>query len=169
MYNRSSKFTSVTVALMVLCSQASYAAAEDSAGQYDQNCIHVGGFSAFSEIVGLGVKTMALSAAMLPGEMDIFMPDAERIAEREGVEIYREPELLVTDLFPAEVTAGKHVILIYQGSTLNEYLALKEEKAALVKAGIYSGKPREEIARKFGKLLSYPDAAINEKLASTNL
>jgi hypothetical protein len=142
-----------------------HASAEDQEPRYEPQCLRVGSFAAFAEMVRMGVKTLALSAPMLPEEMDLFMTDAVRIAEEERVDIYREPELLLTDLFPAEITAGKHVLLIYRGATLEEYLSLKSEKAALERAGNYSGNRREEIAWKFGRLLSYPDPIIAERLA----
>ncbi len=74
--------------------------------------------------------------------------------------MWRETDLIVTDLYPADVALGKHVLLIYTGDTLDEYLTLKEEKAALVAAGNYTGEAREEIARRFGRLLSYPENII---------
>ena len=161
---RSLKLLVITVAVILLSGQPVPTVADDAEKQYDPHCLRVGGFGTFAEMVRMGVKTLALSAAMLPEEMDAFMPDAERIAKEEGIEIYREPDLLVTDLFPADVSAGKHVVLIYKGSTLEEYLALKKEKEALVAAGQYSGKAREEVGRKFGKLLSYPDSTIDERV-----
>ena len=115
-------------------------------------------------MVRVGVKTLALSAAMLPEEMDAIEEDIKRIANNEGIRIYREADLIVTDLFPADVAEGKHVILLYKGTTLDEYLALKQKKNELVKSGNYSGKARKDIARQFGKLLSYPDVIIEEKI-----
>ena len=124
-----------------------------------------GGFATFAEVVRLGAKKLALSAPMSPEEMDAFMQEAKRIAGEQGVEIYRERDFLVTDLFPADVTKGKHVILIYTGGTLDEYLALKDIKATLVEAGRYEGRVRAKVARVFGHMLSYPDHVIDEKLA----
>ena len=130
--------------------------------QIDQHSFRLGGLSTFAEMVRVGVKTLALSAAMLPDEMDAFVGDAERIAQDEGVMLYRETDLIVTDLFPADVAEGKHVLLIYKGATLDEYLALKQRKSELVASGSYAGEARRGIARQFGKLLSYPDANIEE-------
>ena len=136
--------------------------------QIDQRSYRLGGLSTFAEMVRVGVKTLALSAAMLPDEMDAFVGDAERIAQDEAVMLYRETDLIVTDLFPADVAEGKHVLLIYQGTTLDEYLALKEKKAELVDSGSYAGEARRGIARQFGKLLSYPDAVIEELINNNN-
>ena len=77
--------------------------------------------------------------------------------------LYRETDLIVTDLFPADVAKGKHVLLIYKGTTLDEYLALKKRKSELVDSGSYAGEARKDIARQFGKLLSYPDSRHRRK------
>ena len=130
--------------------------------QIDQRSYTLGGLSTFAEMVRVGVKTLALSAAVTPEEMDDLVEDAERIAREEGVMLYRETDLIVTDLFPADVAEGRHVLLIYKGTTLDEYLALKKRKTELVDTGSYAGEARRDIARQFGRLLSYPDANIEE-------
>jgi hypothetical protein len=56
--------------------------------------------------------------------------------------------------------------LLYRQPTLDKYVALKQRKADLIEAGEYSGKAREDIARGFGRLLSYPESVIDEKLTS---
>ena len=132
--------------------------------QIDQRSYQLGSFGAFVEMVSVGVKTLALSAATSPDEMDALLGEAQRIAKEEGVMVYRETDLIVTDLFPADVALGKHVLLIYKDSTLDRYLALKQQKAKLIKSGTYTAKARKDIARQFGKLLSYPDAIIEEKI-----
>lgn len=131
----------------------------------DARSYNLGLIGAFAEVVNRGVKTLALSEVMSPEEMDDILPDARIVAERNGVEIYREPELIVTDLFPADVAIGKHVLLIYTGDTLERYVRLKEDKARLVEAGRYSGDRRRAIARRFGRLLSYPETVIDDLLA----
>ena len=78
--------------------------------------------------------------------------------------MWRETDFLVTDLYPADVAEGKHVLLIYKDDTLDQYLALKADKAALVAAGEYEGEARKEIARRFGRLLSYPESVIDDLL-----
>ena len=130
--------------------------------QIDQRSYTLGGLSTFAEMVRVGVKTLALSAAVTPEEMDDLVEDAERIAQEEGILLYRETDLIVTDLFPADVAVGKHVLLIYKGATLDEYLALKQRKSELVVSGSYTGDARRDIARQFGRLLSYPEANIEE-------
>jgi hypothetical protein len=130
----------------------------------DQRSYNLGIMGGFAEVVRLGVKKLALSEVMTPEEMDDVMDDAMVIAKRNKVQMWRETDFLVTDLYPADVAAGKHVLLIYTGDTLDQYLALKEDKAKLVAAGEYDGEAREEIARRFGRLLSYPESVIDELL-----
>jgi len=127
----------------------------------------LGTIGGFGELVNSGVKTLAMSEVLPPAEMEALLPEAEKVAARNNVKLYRESSLLVTDLFPADVATGKDVLLIYQGGTLDEYLALKAEAAALEKSGQYTDKAREAIARRFGRLLSYPTWRINELLAET--
>jgi hypothetical protein len=130
----------------------------------DERSYKLGIMGAFSEVVRLGVKTLALSEVMTPEEMDDVMEDAAIIAERNRVMMWRETDFLVTDLYPADVALGRHVLLIYTGDTLEKYLQLKADKAALVASGDYEGAAREEIARRFGRLLSYPESVIDDLL-----
>ncbi len=132
----------------------------------DLRSYRLGSIASWSEAISVGIKELALSSPATPDEMDKLIGEAEQIAARFGVSVYRETDLLVTDLFPADVAEGKHVLLLYRQPTLRSYLALKKKKAELVAAGEYTGKAREGIARKFGRLLSYPDPVIDEKLRS---
>ena len=147
--------------------------AQDNASMptIDQRSYQLGIMGGFAEVVKLGVKQLALSEVMTPGEMDGVMDDAMIIAERNEVQMWRETDFLVTDLYPADVAEGKHVLLIYTGDTLDQYLALKADKARLVVAGEYDGAAREDIARRFGHLLSYPESVIDgllEKQSAKN-
>jgi hypothetical protein len=135
----------------------------------DERSYNLGILGGFSEVVRLGVKTLALSEVMSPEDMDAMMDDAAVIAERNEVLMWRETGFLVTDLYPANVADGKHVLLIYTGDTLDKYLAIKADKAALVAAGTYEGEARQEIARRFGRLLSYPEPVIDDLLAREKL
>jgi hypothetical protein len=155
----------LAVALLVALAQASMAAEEASpAGtrRIDQWSYDLGGIYVFAEIIDLGIKKMALSGAMPAAEMDALVAEATRIAREAGVEAYRESQFMITDLFPPEATEGKDVLLLYKGATLDEYMALKKRKAELIESGRYAGEGRREIARALGRLLSYPDAKIEE-------
>jgi hypothetical protein len=139
---------------------------QNTEASIDQRSYRLGSIGAFAEMVGAGVKSLALSAPMDPAEMDALIEDATRIAADHGVNAYRETDFLVTDLFPSELTDGKHVLLICTESTYQEYLALKTLKHELVEAGEYRNQPREEIARGFGELLSYSEEKIDALLHS---
>jgi len=140
------------------------ATAQVQAQDIDPRSYNLGILGGFSEVVHLGVKRLALSEVMSPAEMDGMMDDAQIIADRNQVKMWRETDFLVTDLYPQDVAEGKHVLLIYTGGTLDEYLQLKKDKAALIAAGDYKGTARELIARRFGRLLSYPELVIDDLL-----
>ncbi len=159
------KRTGVTVAtLAVLIATPLFAQDDATMPKIDQRSYQLGVMGGFAEVVKLGVKQLALSEVMSPEELDDIMDDAMVIAERNHVQMWRETDFLVTDLYPADVAEGKHVLLIYTGDTLDRYLAIKTDQAGLVAAGEYEGDAREEIARRFGRLLSYPEAVIDELL-----
>ena len=151
----------VAVALFTGVNMNAMAQYENRVDDYSYQLGIIGGFA---EVVKLGVKTLALSEVMAPEEMDHIMHDAQVVAKRNGVELYRETDFLVTDLYPHDVATGKHVLLIYTGDTLDRYLRIKSDKARLVTSGDYEGTAREEIARRFGKLLSYPEPIISDLL-----
>ncbi|MCH8073678.1 MAG: hypothetical protein IIA09_17235 [Proteobacteria bacterium] len=150
--------------LAVLIATPLFAQDDATMPEIDQRSYQLGVMGGFAEVVKLGVKQLALSEVMTPEEMDGVMDDAMVIAERNKVQMWRETDFLVTDLYPADVAEGKHVLLIYTGDTLDRYLAIKADKARLVNKGEYEGAAREEIARRFGRLLSYPDAVIDDLL-----
>jgi hypothetical protein len=135
----------------------------------DLRSYRLGALAAWSEAVSIGVKELALSAPATPEEMDALIGDGEGIAARFGIGVYRETDLLVTDLFPVDVAEGKQVLLLYRPPTLDKYLALKQEKAKLIESEQYFGVAREEIARRFGRLLGYPASIIDQKLVANGV
>lgn len=164
------RWLSLTVGFLLTFSCTPKCEPEDSATvvAIDQRSYRLGGIGAFAEMVGAGVKRLALSAPMDPAEMDALIEDATRIAADNGAEVYRETDFLVTDLFPAALTEGKDVLLIYRGETKREYLDLKDRKSQLQEAGEYVGEARLDIARRFGALLSYSDEKIGALLAGAD-
>ena len=138
----------------------------DSEWTIDQRSYNLGGIGAFAEMVGADVKKLALSSPLEPAEMDKTVQEAERIAANHGVEVYRETDFLVTDLFASSLTDGKHVLLICHESTRQEYMDLKALKLRLLESGQYDETAREDIARRFGGLLSYSEEKIDALLAS---
>ncbi|MDH4107113.1 MAG: hypothetical protein OEW35_02245 [Gammaproteobacteria bacterium] len=150
----------VRIGTLLCCLCVSMATAAQYTKPVDARSYNLGIIGGFAEVVRLGVKTLALSEVLAPEEMDELWPDALVVAERNGVRLYREDDFLVTDLFPADVAAGRHVLLIYTGDTLEQYLSVKADKARLVAEDEYAGTARRDIARRFGRLLSYPEAMI---------
>ncbi len=145
--------------------ETSVASEPVSTSAIDQRSYDLGVIGAFGEVVSYGIKTLALSAALAPDDMAALLDEAGRVAERNGVLLHLEEDLIVTDLFPPDVATGKHVLLIYTGSTKDDYFALKADKAALEADGRYEGEARVDIARRFGRMLSYPDETIDEMLS----
>lgn len=136
-----------------------------SDSKIDQQSYRLGAIGAFGEAVNAGVKQLALSATLSTEEMDAFIPEAEKVAAKNKVLLFREANLIVTDLFPADIAKNKEVLLIYQGNTKDQYLRLKEDKDKLIRENRYEGIEREEIARRFGRMLSYSPRKINQLLA----
>lgn len=132
--------------------------------EMDSRSYHLGVIAAFSEMVAVGVKKLALSSPLDPEEMALLLPDAARIAEKNGALLYLEKDFCVTDLFPEDISEGKHVLLIYLDPAKDEYFTLKGEKEKLVEEGHYLGEARKNIARKMGRLLSYPEERIEKML-----
>jgi len=150
--------------LYLLCAAILFSCGSPETAAIDQRSYNLGVIGGFSEVVGLGIKKLALSSPMIPDEMDGLIDDAEQIAERNSVKLFREKDFLVTDLFPEDVCEGKDVLLIYKDTVLEEYNALKNRKKQLLESGKYTGEDRKAIAVEFGKLLSYPDEKIEELL-----
>ena len=136
--------TRISLMLLLMFGFASLAVAQHQGetGGIDKRSYRLGGIGAFSEVVGAGVKKLALSSPMTPEEMDALMDEARKIADRNGVKLHRETDFLVTDLFPASVTEGKHVLLIYLDPIKEEYMALKARKERLPANQAYEGKAR---------------------------
>ena len=62
----------------------------------------------FAEVVHLGVKKLALSEVMTPEKMDDVMADAQIIAERNEVLIWRETDFLVNRSLSCRCRARKN-------------------------------------------------------------
>ena len=133
--------------------------------QTDQYSYELGVVGGFSELIAAGVKQLALSAPMSQKEMDKFIVDAQKVAKKYGVSVFRESNLIVTNLFPADVAKDKEVLLLYTGNTKDAYLQLKKDKTQLEKTATYDTKASMDISRRFGRLLSYSPKKINALLA----
>ncbi len=132
---------------------------------FDQFSYHLGVVAGFCELIAADVKQLALSPTLTKEEMDRFIVEAEKIAKNHGVSIYRETDLLVTNLFPSDVATGLEVLLFYKGTTKDAYLTLKEDQNNLKTRGAYDQQASREISRRFGRILSYSPQKINALLA----
>jgi hypothetical protein len=129
---------------------------------------YAGTISTSAEFVGYGCKKLALSATFSDEELSALLEHARLKAEEYGIPIYVEKDLLVTRLFSPTIAQGKTVILFaYNQDVLDEYFALKEfRKKAIAEDRI--AEAEEEIAWRFGRLLSYPDETIKRLLEEKN-
>lgn len=133
----------------------------------DEYSYHLGAADCFCEMVRAGVKRIALSHPCDSREQrDAFLPDFDRLCAAYGVRYYVEDDPFLTDLFPVSMNRGKFNVIFYQeAEALGDYLALKAEKRRAVEAGEYAA-CREEIARRYGRLLSYAENGIARLLAA---
>ena len=131
----------------------------------DHLSYELGAADCFCEMVRAGVKGLALAhPCPTKEERDEYLPYFEGLCRKYGVKLYVEDAPLLTDLFPLSMNRGKFNALFYQeDSAIQEYLSLKAEKAAAQREGRY-GEVREDIARRYGRLLSYTEAGIQRLL-----
>jgi hypothetical protein len=132
---------------------------------------HVAGFhhpsylvginTAFAEVVGAGCKRLALSSPLTDEQFKAVYEGTKASAEEYKTTLHVEKDLLVTLLFPADIAKGLTVILIaHDEGVIKEYKNLKALRSRHQKAGTLTREVELEIARSFGKLLSYDDASI---------
>lgn len=163
------RFPGLTIALVcTICFGCKTDQKKPYQNNMDPYTYELGVVAGFSELINAGVKKLALSAPLTPDEMDRFMLEAEKVAARHNVLVYRESELLVSDLFPSDVASGKDVLLFYKGTTLEQYLSLKSDKKELEETGSYDSEASIKLARRFGRLLSYSPREINRLLSQNS-
>ena len=122
---------------------------------FDRFSYYAGVTSAFAEVVGAGVKQLALSHPYSKVELEMMREPSVQIAAEYGVVTMVEDDLLVTPLFPADVAKDRYVIFFAQSqAVLDRYAALKSGDL-----------PPEALAWAFGRLLSYDDASIEQLIA----
>ena len=125
----------------------------------DPYSYHLGAMDCFCEMVGAGVKTLAMSHPCdSRQERDSFLKDVKKLCEKYGVYFYAEDEAFLTDLFPERLNKGKDNYLFYaRKEVLDAYFELKEEQRVVIQNGGYTRQKSYEIAKKFGRLLSYTE------------
>ena len=72
--------------------------------------IHIGQMKAFAEMVAADVKPLALSEPMFTEDVDKIWEKAKQIASEHGVEVFRETNLVETQLFPTGITQSKEIL-----------------------------------------------------------
>ena len=128
---------------------------------------HCGIIDFLNEMLRAGVKRLALSRPLEDTALrDALVPFAQDACRRYGTKHYIEDEPLLCDLFPVSMNQGRYNILFYmEDHILNQYLRLKERKAALVAERAYFGGNRNQLAVEFGRLLSYPPEVVKRMVA----
>ena len=121
---------------------------------------HAGINMAFAEVVGAGCKRLALSSPYDPELAEKMMEPTRVAAETYGVELKVETDLLVSKLFPEDIAEDKTVIMIAQSrEVLDEYARLKEKSRESATRG-HPAEMELDVARAFGRLLSYSEEKI---------
>jgi hypothetical protein len=120
---------------------------------------------AFSEVVGSGVKPLALSPPFTPEEYRRLKKPIDEIAKEYGVHMLVDEHFLTTKLFNPAFTEGKVVVhLVKDPAILDRYEKLKALKAKKVKEGKLADF-EEKIARELGDILGYDKETINGLLS----
>jgi len=115
---------------------------------------------AFAEVVGSGVKPLALSPPMTREEYNGIRNPIQMIADEYRVHVLVDEEFLTTKLFNPAFTEGKVVVhFAKDASILDRYKRLKELKARKQKEGKL-GESEDEIARELGRILGYDESTI---------
>ncbi len=133
----------------------------------DNYSYHLGAADCFCEMVAAGVKKIALSHPCNSKESrDSFLPDFDRLCSKYGVRYYVEDEPFLTVLFPESMNRGKYNAIFYcEDRYIEEYLSLKKQKQLLMESGSYTQTSKQDIAWRYGRLLSYSDEGIRRLLA----
>lgn len=142
---------------------------EEMVRKIDRYSFELGVMDCFCEMVASGLKTLAMSHPCdSKEERDSYIEEASRICRKYEVQFYAEDEAFITDLFPAKLNQGKYNFLFFRTEeVLNQYKMLKERQKTLKKEGIYTREQSYELAKEFGRLLSYPEEGI-ERLIQKN-
>lgn len=137
--------------------------------EIDPYSFSLGVMDSFCEMVAAGVKKLALSHPFdSEKEREYYAPAVEKLCEKYKIRYFRENTLPVTDLFPAEVCENKYLFLFYRtDEVLKRYQDLKKEVGELQKSNAPADGKRLELAREFGRLLSYPEDGIERRIQET--
>jgi hypothetical protein len=131
---------------------------------FNLDSYHLGMVYAFSEVVGSGVKPLALSPPFTPDEYKRLEKPIEEIANQYSVHTLVDREFLTTRLFNPAFTEGKVVVHFAKDPTILErYKKLKTLKTKKIGEGKLK-ESEEQIARELGDILGYDKATIDDLL-----
>ncbi|MBE6114951.1 MAG: GNAT family N-acetyltransferase [Erysipelotrichaceae bacterium] len=145
----------------------SYELTKESRGNTMENNYYYqcGVIDAFNEIIRADVKQLALSHPTTKEDIEKVIPFTQEITQEYGTKYEVEEHLLITDLFPYSSNLGKTVILFWKNDeVIHKYHELKNRKQKALENNTYN-EIREEIAREFGRLLSYSEESITKFIA----
>ncbi len=132
----------------------------------DRISFQLGMINCFVEMVACGVKRLALSPPVSPEDYGVIGPLSDETVRRFGICSVLDKSLLLTELQSEEFTRGKWSILYFEDdSVYRDYLELKTRKERLEKEGAYDADTRRKLSRDFMRLLSYPEAKIEERIS----
>ena len=127
---------------------------------FDRDSYHLGMIYAFAEVVGSGVKPLALSPPLTREEYIRLRNPIQVITEEYNVHTLVDEDFITTKLFNPAFTEGKVVIhFAKEASILDRYRRLKELKARRQRDGKL-GEAEDEIARELGGILGYDEQTI---------
>jgi hypothetical protein len=121
---------------------------------------HLGMIYAFVEVVGSGVKPLALSPPLTREEHDRIKDTIKVMAEEYGVYTLVDENFLTTKLFNPAFTDGKVVVHFAKDPTILErYIRLKELKTQRHREDTLA-ESEDEIARQLGSILGYDEETV---------
>ena len=123
-----------------------------------------GAIETWNEMVSSGIKVLAMIRPLdTREERDALIPFAHDICKQYGTKLYPEDDPFLTDLLPLSYSQGKFSLLFYKADhVIEEYIRLKERKAALVAGRAYFGGNRTQLAISYGRLLSFDEESIHQ-------
>ncbi len=131
---------------------------------FNLDSYHLGMIYAFAEIVGSGVKPLALSPPLTKEEYTRLKSPIRLMADEYGIHLLVDEDFLTTKLFNHAFTDGKVIVhMVKDTSIIERYKGLKELKARRRREGNLI-EFEDEIARCLGRLLGYDEVTIEELL-----
>jgi len=138
-----------------------YSRKEDPLMTPDRLSFCLGMVFAFAEVVGSGVKPLALSPPLDQDEFVALEEEVRRTASQFGLLVGEDRDVLTTLLFDPAFTARKAVFLLAADeAVLEDYASLK---AARRRIGARGDEQEElDLARRFGRLLGYSSEVVED-------